>query len=160
MFNTLKLICVTLATGLGIGFIVPIGQGTLAAVVASVLLPWYLNLGWQVQVFFVICGAMIGVVVAQVTESLFAQKDDHRIVIDEIVSVFITFFMLRISSVNPTVIIFGLFLNRLFDWWKPFGIRKLQSLHGGVGIMIDDIMVGILTNILLRITFPGAFLPL
>jgi len=42
-------------------------------------------------------------------------------------------------------------LFRFFDIAKPLGIRKLESLKGGVGVMADDILAGIYANIVLQI---------
>ena len=40
-------------------------------------------------------------------------------------------------------------LFRLFDIFKPLGIRKMEYLKGGVGVMMDDILAGIYSLILL-----------
>ena len=40
-------------------------------------------------------------------------------------------------------------LFRLFDIFKPLGIRKMENLKGGVGVMMDDILAGIYSLILL-----------
>ena len=53
------------------------------------------------------------------------------------------------------------FLFRVFDILKPFPIRKIESfLIGGIGIMADDIMAAIYTNIILQViktVNPGIF---
>ena len=43
------------------------------------------------------------------------------------------------------------FLFRFFDILKPFLIDKVQSLPKGLGVMADDLLAGIYTNILLQI---------
>jgi phosphatidylglycerophosphatase A len=50
-----------------------------------------------------------------------------------------------------TVFIASFLLFRLFDIWKPWPIRKLESLPGGWGIMADDWLAGIYAAILLRL---------
>ena len=47
--------------------------------------------------------------------------------------------------------IIGFILFRIFDISKPFFINKLQNLPGGIGIMIDDIMAGLFTRIIILI---------
>lgn len=42
-------------------------------------------------------------------------------------------------------------LFRLFDILKPFGIRRSQSLPGGYGVVVDDLLAGIVTNLALRL---------
>ena len=40
-------------------------------------------------------------------------------------------------------------LFRLFDIWKPFPVRQLESLPGGVGIVADDLMAGVYAALVL-----------
>ena len=40
------------------------------------------------------------------------------------------------------VLVTAFLLFRLFDIWKPFPARQLQELHGGVGVMLDDLIAG------------------
>ena len=44
----------------------------------------------------------------------------------------------------------GFVLFRIFDWVKPFPIKKLQELSGGMGIMADDAMAGVYTCLCLH----------
>ena len=49
-------------------------------------------------------------------------------------------------------ILAAFFLFRFFDILKPFPVRKAEtSLSGGVGVMADDIVAGIYTNLILQI---------
>jgi phosphatidylglycerophosphatase A len=43
---------------------------------------------------------------------------------------------------------FGCF--RLLDIWKPLGIRRAEALPGGAGILADDLLAGLYTNVLLQ----------
>ncbi len=45
----------------------------------------------------------------------------------------------------------GFILFRFFDMVKPLFIRRLERLPGGIGVMLDDILAGIYSNILLQI---------
>lgn len=56
-----------------------------------------------------------------------------------------------LSLVNWKYLLAGFVLFRLFDIWKPFPIRKLESLPHGWGIMADDWMAGVYAAILLRV---------
>jgi phosphatidylglycerophosphatase A len=40
-------------------------------------------------------------------------------------------------------------LFRIFDIWKPWPIRRLQSFHGGLGIVLDDIAAALVSAALL-----------
>lgn len=63
-------------------------------------------------------------------------------------SVFAVFAAL--SLVNWKYLLLGFLLFRLFDIWKPYPIKKLESLPGGWGIMADDWLAGVYAAILLR----------
>ncbi len=51
---------------------------------------------------------------------------------------------------EPTYAIVGLFIFRIIDITKPFPVREMERLPGGVGIMADDILGGVIANLLLR----------
>jgi phosphatidylglycerophosphatase A len=56
-----------------------------------------------------------------------------------------------LSLVNWKYLVAGFLLFRLFDIWKPYPIKKLESLPGGWGIMADDWLAGVYAAILLRV---------
>lgn len=64
-------------------------------------------------------------------------------------SLYAIFFAL--SLVNWKYLLAGFVLFRLFDIWKPYPLRRLESLPGGWGIMADDWAAGIYAAILLRL---------
>jgi phosphatidylglycerophosphatase A len=74
-------------------------------------------------------------------------QDPQFIVIDEVAGQLLTFLFL---PVNPFNLILGTVLFRVFDMWKPFPIRKLEHLGGGVGIMADDLLAGVYGNLVLQ----------
>jgi len=45
----------------------------------------------------------------------------------------------------------GFLLFRFFDIFKPLGIKKCEQLNGQWGIMLDDVVAGIVSNVLLRL---------
>ena len=55
------------------------------------------------------------------------------------------------------IILAAFFIFRIFDIVKPFPARKFDAMHGGFGIMMDDVIAGIYTNILLQLALqvPG-----
>jgi len=144
-------IAVILATGFGIGYLLPIGQGTIASAVAILPVPWMILLPWWMQSAFILVVTAIGIHTSNVAERSFQTKDDHRIVIDEIASIFITFAFIAPDQLSFPLVIVGLFLNRALDILKPFGINALQKLPSGWGVMCDDLAVGVLCRIILAI---------
>jgi len=81
-------------------------------------------------------------------ELAFNKKDDQRIVIDEALGFLVAVFLLPHTALYLCL---GFILFRLLDIFKPLGIRKLQYLTGGLGVVADDIGAGLLTNIILQI---------
>ncbi len=77
------------------------------------------------------------------------EEDPGCIVIDEIAGLVVTFIGLPF---NMTTAAAGFIIFRAFDIMKPYPIRSLENiLSGGVAIVIDDLMAGICSNIVLRI---------
>jgi phosphatidylglycerophosphatase A len=69
-------------------------------------------------------------------------------VYDELITVPVTFWAVTID--RPWIAAAGFGLHRLFDIWKPPPTRRLESLPGGWGVMADDWMAGIYSNLVLR----------
>ncbi|MBP1597951.1 MAG: phosphatidylglycerophosphatase [Acidobacteria bacterium] len=84
---------------------------------------------------------------ARVSRNL-GREDPGVVVIDEIAGQLVAFLFLPVNAVN---LIAGVCLFRLFDIWKPFPIRRLESLPNGVGIMSDDLLAGVYANLILQL---------
>jgi phosphatidylglycerophosphatase A len=136
-----------IATGLGIGYL-PGAPGTygtiLAAFVYYFLLPDHLSL----YLICLIISVVIGIVSAGKAEQIFGVKDSPHIVIDEILG-----FWLAMCGFPKRwgYVILGIIFFRLFDILKPFPIKRLESLSGGIGIVTDDLMAGLYTLIVLKL---------
>jgi phosphatidylglycerophosphatase A len=74
--------------------------------------------------------------------------DPSEIVLDESVGCLLTFWGIGLSL--QTVLV-GFILFRFFDIFKLGGIRHFEKLPGAWGIVIDDLVAALLSNILLRI---------
>jgi len=68
-------------------------------------------------------------------------KDPQFVVVDEVVGQWLALAGAR--SLNWKSWLAAFLLFRLFDIWKPFPVRQLESLPGGVGIVADDLMAGL-----------------
>jgi phosphatidylglycerophosphatase A len=85
-------------------------------------------------------------------EQLGGKKDPGAIVLDEIVSLPVTFFLVeRELLVHPLVMLIGFGLHRLFDITKPPPARQLERLPNGLGIMADDMAAGVYSCIALHL---------
>ena len=74
-------------------------------------------------------------------------KDPGFVVIDEVVGQWLALSGARPLNWKSYLAAFLLF--RLFDIWKPFPVRQLESLPGGVGIVADDLMAGLYAALVL-----------
>ena len=75
-------------------------------------------------------------------ETFYKTKDPQRVVIDEVMGYWTGLLFLPFS-ITYAVLAFVIF--RLFDIIKPFPVKRLQELRGGLGIMIDDYVAGLYT---------------
>ena len=82
-------------------------------------------------------------------------KDPGAVVIDEVVGMLVT---LAFLDVTVWGVLAGFVIFRILDVLKPYPAGRLEHLHGGPGIMLDDVMAGVYGNLLLRgliVLFPG-----
>ncbi|MBC7931685.1 MAG: phosphatidylglycerophosphatase A [Rubrivivax sp.] len=75
------------------------------------------------------------------TEKLLARKDPGAVVVDEVAGQLIAFLFVPWGAKGWTIFA-GFIAFRLFDIWKPYPIRRLEGLGGGLGVMADDILAG------------------
>lgn len=129
-----------LAFGFGSG-LAPKAPGTLGTLAA---LPLYLlaaPLPLPAYLALVLAMFVAGVWLCGRCEQIIGVEDHSGIVWDEFVGLFVTFIAAPVSVFN---VVAGFCLFRLFDVWKPWPIAWFdRRLHGGLGIMLDDILAGV-----------------
>jgi phosphatidylglycerophosphatase A len=76
------------------------------------------------------------------------KHDSGRIVIDEVVGIFIT---LVAVPFNWKYYLVGLVVFRIFDIWKPLLIRKVDNMHSNWSVMLDDDLAGVYSFIVVEI---------
>ena len=138
--NVAKLI----ATWFGLGLI-PVAPGTWGSLgglaVAWVLVQYAGWPPWSLGLLAIILTAP-GIWAAEHTATAAGKKDPGIVVVDEVLGQWLT--LAAMSAAAPRAQwILGFALFRLFDIWKPFPVRKLESLPGGTGIVADDLGAGI-----------------
>ena len=137
-----------LAFGLGTG-LAPVAPGTFGSVL-GVLLFWVtLDFGTYVQL-----GVAIGLIVAGVwlcgeSARRIGVHDHGGIVWDEIAGMYVTLFAAPATAVGFAA---AFVLFRIADIVKPWPIRDLDHrIHGGLGIMLDDLGAALYAAILLAL---------
>ena len=137
-----------IATGFGAGYL-PKAPGTWGSLLA---LPLHFFLRQLAPNHYALAlGAIffIAVITAGQAEKILDRKDPGVVVIDEVIGMLIT---LIAAPDNPLIWLLGFLLFRLFDIFKPYPIRLIdQRLNGGLGIVLDDVLAGIYSLIILQI---------
>ena len=137
-----------IATCFGIGYIQK-GAGTIAALFCCLL--WYLlkigETGWYVQLFSIVILFFIGVWSSSQVEDAWGH-DSNRIVIDEWMGMSVALFLVPFTWINYLL---AFILFRAFDIAKPFYIRKAEGFLGGWGVMLDDLLAGIYSVVILHL---------
>ncbi len=137
-----------LATCFYLGYI-PIAPGTFGGSLLGVgiyLLTFQNNI---VNLLITLAVILLAIWSSGQAEIVFGKKDDQRIVIDETAGMLIA--MLWLPDKNPLYLGLGFVVFRVMDIVKPLGIKKLQAIRGGWGVVADDVAAGLLTNVILRI---------
>jgi phosphatidylglycerophosphatase A len=142
-----------ISTSLGFGYF-PYGPGTMGAIFGIILwLPLYLWASAEL-ILPITLGLIVVFTILGVWSSTIAEKfwgpDPSRVVMDETVGQWIA--LLPVTCVSPWwEILVAFVLFRFFYIVKPVGVRKMESLPGGYGIMADDILAGIYGAIIIVI---------
>jgi len=137
-----------IATGFYSGYL-PKAPGTWGSLVGLLLFFLLHTLSLEIYLAVIASIFLLGTFAAGEAEKIMDHPDPGLVVIDEIVGMLIT--MIAIPA-TPLLMVLGFILFRIFDIWKPFPVDFFdQRFHGGLGIMLDDIMAGIYSLIILHV---------
>ncbi|MDF1764394.1 MAG: phosphatidylglycerophosphatase A [Oleibacter sp.] len=145
-----------LAFGLGSG-LAKKAPGTFGTLAALPLWWWWLaDVPALPYLGVLISGFAFGVWICDKTSRDMGVHDHGGIVWDEWIGVWITLFALPLAGniwQDLAWVVYAFALFRFFDIIKPWPIKWLdQKVHGGFGIMIDDVIAGIFALIILQMT--------
>lgn len=142
------------ATFGGVGYL-PLAPGTWGSLAATLV---YLGLGWTINnsswlpILLILLSGLIYFLGVWAVKKLQEEwgNDPSRVVIDEACGIFVTLIPFSFSITNA---ILGFILFRIFDIWKPFGIRKIDQMEdvGGHHVMLDDVAAGIYAAVILGV---------
>ena len=153
----MKKLSLLLATGFGIGLFAPVAPGTIgslpgvALAYAMALLPVWL------QVVLALALAALAVPICGSAEKTLGIKDDGRICADEWMLFPIAVVGIPLLDLPWWSMAVFFCVVRLIDILKPWPCRRLQSVHGGMGIVIDDFFANVYSLVLNWILFSLLF---
>jgi phosphatidylglycerophosphatase A len=137
-----------IATGCYSGYL-PKAPGTWGTLVGLVLFLLLHGLSLPVYLFVVAGLFFVGSFAAGEAEKILDTRDPGSVVIDEIVGMLITMVAVPMT---PLTMALGFALFRIFDIVKPFPVNFFdQRFHGGLGIMLDDVVAGIYSLAILQL---------
>ncbi len=144
-----------IASGLGTGY-APLAPGTAGSILGILLFylfnytlnsfniePW---LVLSLNLFAIIFVLVFGVFSIKKVHAIW-EHDASKIVIDEIVGVWIAVFAMPFQW---QYYLYALLLFRFFDITKPLYIRRLDNMGGDWSVMLDDVLAGIYSLIVLQ----------
>ncbi len=114
----------------------------LANILAGGHIHWGFHLTWILIMFWP------SVLICDAGENFFGVKDPAPVVWDEVMGYWVTMLFVPYSWKLAAA---GFVLFRIMDIAKPFPVYQLQSLKGGLGILIDDIAAGIYACLVLHL---------
>jgi phosphatidylglycerophosphatase A len=132
----------------GVGYL-PLMPGTFGSLVGIGV---FLLLGSLVfQVVGVAVATALGIWAASRTEQILRLKDPGKVVVDEVAGQMIALVPVSVFALGKWWIILSFILFRLFDIFKPYPARRFESLRGGWGIMMDDLVAGVYAAVIVAL---------
>ncbi len=126
----------------------PIAPGTWGSLAA--LISWFIiKPKISDPLFLLITGGIffIGIASSEIIINNTGKKDPKEIVIDEWVGMWISLYLVQ-HDITWGIVTFLFF--RLFDIFKPGPIYAMDQMEGGIGVMMDDVVAGIITCLLMQ----------
>jgi len=148
------------ATVLGCATLGPLGRrlpapgtwGSVAGLLYFTVL--FYPLGWFGNLLLSAVGIYVAIAICGEAEFRLGRRDPGEVVLDEFVAMPLCFLgwpALAVTWPPWAVFLAGFALFRLFDIVKPIGIRRLQHLPGGWGVVADDVAAALATCVTLHL---------
>ncbi len=135
----MRKLALVLATAGGAG-LAPFAPGTFGSAV-GVAIYWFTR-HWSTPMQIGLAGVItiVGIWAASEAEAHYGREDPGQVVIDEVAGQLVTLFF---TGVGWSGALAGFVVFRIFDIIKPYPANRFERLHGGLGIMADDVMAGV-----------------
>jgi len=134
---------------------IPGPKGTYGSFLALILM-YFVFPHFIFKIILTLILIIFGIFLSDISEKyIYKKKDPSQITIDEVAGIFVTFiYLYKPNTFEYKYIILlsiGFIIFRIFDILKPYPINTLQNIKGGIGIMIDDLLAGIYSLILVNL---------
>lgn len=123
----------------------PFAPGTAGSLLGVVLFLLVAPQGTAASLTLLVLLSAAAVWLSGQAEVAFGQDDASYIVIDEIAGQWVALSFLPMTAWS---VVGAFLLFRFFDIWKPW--RELERLHGGFGVVVDDLAAGVAANLCLQ----------
>jgi phosphatidylglycerophosphatase A len=147
--SAVRRLAAAIATCFGVG-LAPFAPGTAGSIVAIAAAAILIHhLGWTQASFGLLCMVSLlpGTWAAHVYAEVEGKEDPSEVVVDEVIGQWVT--LLGATVYNWKSVLAALVLFRILDIFKPFPIRRAEKLPGGVGIIADDVVAGLVGALVL-----------
>ena len=143
----MRKLALVIATAGGAG-LAPIAPGTFGSAVGVIV--YWLTRSWSVPTQLTIAAVItvVGIWASSEAAKHYNREDPGQVVVDEVAGQLVTMFF---TGAGWWATVVGFFLFRVFDIIKPYPANRLERLHGGLGIMADDLMAGVYACITLHL---------
>lgn len=109
--------------------------------------------GWEHELAFDSLVVLTAILLCGVAAAFLGKKDPSEVILDEFAAMPLVFLFnphVYGGATSLVFILLGFLFFRLFDITKPFGIKALEKLPGGFGIVLDDVMAAVYANLALQ----------
>lgn len=138
-----------IATVFGIGY-TAYAPGTIGSLFGILIYMFLKEASFSIYILTVSCLFVVGTIASEIVESAYNIKDPSFIIIDEVVGMLVSLAFVHYSF---WVVWLGFLFFRIIDISKIPPLNFLERISGGLGIMLDDLVGGFMTGILLYIIF-------
>lgn len=134
----MKRLCLFVASGFGLGLVAPFAPGTFGSIPGVLLAYAVCALPLWLQIVACLGFALLAVPFCDVAEKALGIKDDGRITADEWMLYPIALVGVPLATLPWWSMVVFFCVIRIVDIVKPWPARQLQSIRGGLGIVVDD----------------------
>ena len=135
----------------GVGYL-PLAPGTYGSLVSVAIFLLLVQIGTGPVLLAIVAVTAAGIWAGSRTEEISGRKDPGKVVVDEVAGQLIALLPLAIFVRWSTwAVIVSFILFRFFDIVKPYPADRLQLMHGGMGIMFDDLVAGVYAAVVVLI---------